>query len=707
MARIVVLFLISLCFNEIEVYGQTADNMPQKKAVNGKATDTLLQNQELEPIEIIAWFNQQPVLGLTASAQSVSAGKIETQQSATFLPALNTIAGVRMEERSPGSYRIAMRGSLIRSPFGIRNVKMYIDEFPFTDAGGNTYFNLLDPAAVSAIHIVKGPDGSLYGANSGGVIRIQPNGFNLQRNKGSLLLSAGSYGLFQEQLSIQRKVNDKYSFSFDQSFTRSDGYRENTALDKKTVQTAHKWQYSANNQLRVLALYTDMDYRTPGGLSESQMRENPRMARPASGSFPSAIEQKAGVSNKTLFGGIAHEAIITGRLSHTVSIVGSHTDFENPFITNYEIRKEKNLGLRTWLQYTDTISPRFRLQMHLGFEGQKGWNRIDNYDNEQGRATRPQAMDQLDNSLGSLFYRVKVNLYERWTFEASLGLNHAVIKYRQLYPLTPNPQGDISFGNIWMPRIAASFILNDGLAVRASVSKGYSLPAIAEVRSSDNTINTQLEAETGINYEAGMRAESADRRFIADLSLYHYNMDNGIVRQLRDDGAEYYVNAGRIKQRGLELFVSAYLLPFENGRLIRTLSLQTSVTCNNYRFGRYQVNDGDFSGNKVTAVPGLVWTSTLLMTFPKQTGLNISHNYTSSMPLNDANTVFSGEFHLVQVKGTWNLKLRQTRLIQIFAGADNLLNEKYSLGNDINAFGNRYFNPAPERNYYAGIKLIF
>lgn len=693
MPRVIILFLISLYCSFTTGYGQVMD--------------TLLNNKELEPIEIIAWFNQQPVLGLTASAQSISANKIETQQTVTLLPVLNTIAGIRMEERSPGSYRIAMRGSLIRSPFGIRNIKLYIDEFPLTDAGGNTYLNVLDPASVSAVHILKGPDGSIYGANSGGVIRIQPKGFNILQNQGSLLLSGGSYGLFQEQFSLQRKINDKYSFSVDQSFTRSDGYRENSALNKKTIQTAHKWEYSDKNQLRIFVLYTDLNYHTPGGLTEAQKNENPAMARPASASSPSAAEQKAGILNKTFFGGIAHEADITDRFSHIVSIFGSYTDFENSFITNYEIRKEKNIGLRTWFSYKDTINRRFQILMHLGFEGQKGFYRIDNYDNNQGEPTLPQALDDLDNTLKSFFYRAAVNLFLRWTIEASVGLNEAAIHYDQRYPIMSGMQGDILFGDIWMPRIATSYFLVKGIAVRGSVSKGYSLPAIAEVRSSDNIINTDLEAETGINYEAGIRLETSDRRFIADLSLYHYNIRNGIVRQLRENGAEYYVNAGEMKQKGVEIFVSAYLLPFLDDRFIRSLSWQSALTYNHYRFGRYSVNNEDFSSNKVTAVPDLVWTSTLIITFPRQTGLNISHNFTSSMPLNDANTVLSDKFHLVQVKGTWNLKVSRSKLIQFFVGVDNVLNERYSLGNDINAFGNRFFNPAPPRNYYGGMKVFF
>ncbi|RYD96018.1 MAG: TonB-dependent receptor, partial [Sphingobacteriales bacterium] len=299
--------------------------MSAARVLYGQVTDSTASNAELAPVEVIAYFNRQPVLGLTAAAQTITSATIEAQQTTTLLPAINTVAGMRMEERAPGSYRLAMRGSLIRSPFGIRNVKVYLDEFALTDAGGNTYLNLIDPAAVDQIHILKGPDGSLYGANSGGVLRLQPKGFMIKENKGTLLLSGGSFGLFQEQLSVQRKVTDHYSFSVDQSFTRADGYRENTALNKKTLQTAHKWQYAKRSELRFVAFYTDLDYRTPGGLTEAQMLENPKMARPASGTIPSAKEQKAGIQNKTFFGGVVHHTRINDHLSHTISFFGAHT----------------------------------------------------------------------------------------------------------------------------------------------------------------------------------------------------------------------------------------------------------------------------------------------------------------------------------------------------------------------------------------------
>jgi iron complex outermembrane receptor protein len=56
---------------------------------------------------------------------------------------------------------------------------------------------------------------------------------------------------------------------------------------------------------------------------------------------------------------------------------------------------------------------------------------------------------------------------------------------------------------------------------------------------------------------------------------------------------------------------------------------------------------------------------------------------------------------------TWSKPRARKTGIEIFAGAENITNEKYSLGNDINAFGGRYYNPAAPVSCYVGLALIF
>jgi iron complex outermembrane receptor protein len=43
--------------------------------------------------------------------------------------------------------------------------------------------------------------------------------------------------------------------------------------------------------------------------------------------------------------------------------------------------------------------------------------------------------------------------------------------------------------------------------------------------------------------------------------------------------------------------------------------------------------------------------------------------------------------------------------VRYFLSIDNLLNTFYSLGNDINAAGRRYYNPSSPRSYMAGISV--
>lgn len=660
---------------------------------------------EIEPVHIQTYFSQQPLLTYTSSAKVLSAKDIISQAPHSYLSAINNVAGVRMEERSPGSYRLAIRGSMIRSSFGVRNIKIYMDEFSFTDAGGNTYLNLLDPMGTHSLHIHKGPDGSIYGPNSGGIIQLSPNGFEQNlKNKAHIQLTGGSYGSLYQSAGIAHKLGDSYQFSIDQSFSRSNGYRENSGLNKKTIQTAHKWQYTENATLKWFGLYSNMHYQTPGALTQQQYEEDPKMARPDAGAMPGASTQQAGIYNTTWFGGINHFVDLSSKWAHQISIFGSATEFENPFITNYEYRKERNMGLRTFLSYKPLATSSLKWNSYLGFEGQKGKYEIKNYDNDKGKATDPQAFDNLYNAQATVFFKNTIQVLDRWTLEASLGWNSQSLSFEETFPAITTKQ-KVEIKDAWMPRLGISYLWNDHMAWRASISKGFSPPTIAEVRGSDNVINTGLEPEEGTNYEIGWRWHTHDRSWIADLSTYVYKMKNGIIRQMDEQGADFYRNAGVINQKGMEASLLAYLLKPDSKRKVNSIYMDTNLTLQRYRFGDYKVGKDDFTGNNVTAVPEYIWSSSISIDLWDRYQLNVLHNLTSSLPLNDANTFYSKSYDLLQAKLEYNRTISGLGNFTAYLGTDNLLNEKYSLGNDINAFGNRFFNASPPRNYYVGVRI--
>ena len=84
---------------------------------------------------------------------------------------------------------------------------------------------------------------------------------------------------------------------------------------------------------------------------------------------------------------------------------------------------------------------------------------------------------------------------------------------------------------------------------------------------------------------------------------------------------------------------------------------------------------------------------------------HVTMNYTSSLPLNDANTAFANSYTLLGSRLGYKISSFKKMPIDIYAGADNLLDETYSLGNDLNAAGGRYFNAAARRNFYVGLQF--
>lgn len=665
--------------------------------------------RRLNEVTINPYFSTQSFIRSTGSIGLIDSTTLNKQPGNSFLSAANTIAGVRMEERSPGSYRLSIRGSLLRSPFGIRNIKIYLDDFPLTDAGGNSYLNALDVAAASQLQILKGPQSSIYGANSGGVVLIQPMGSETSPDgtSATVKLEGGSFGSFHQNAVLEHQLG-KYKFNITQAYQRSDGYRDHSGMDRKYFQTLQKWDYAKNANLKALLFFSDLHYNTPGGLTAAQYEQDPKLSRPGAGEIKSVIDQQAGIYSKTLYGGISNNWIISNNFKHVISIFSTYTDFKNPFITNYEKRKEFTLGLRSYLEYVKRSSSA-EWRFNIGLESMKTGTDFDNYDNNLGTPAAIQASDKLNANSNFAFVHLNFDLLQKLLIELSASANLYGYNYKSTAPVVV-PKKTNRFDVQFMPRLALSYTIDDQVSLRSSVSKGYSPPSLAEVRASDNVINVDLQAEYGWNYEAGIRYTGSNNKLFIDVTGFYYNLKNAIVRRaisIDNKEAEYFVNSGGTKQWGLETAVSFWIIPGNNTYFIRRLQLRNAFTLSHFKFDGYIDKTADFSGNDLTGVPKTTMVSTADLQLPKGFYFFLQHNFTSRIPLNDANSVYAKKYHILQSKIGWrNLHIGNIP-VEVFAGADNILNEKYSLGNDLNAFGARYFNPATKRNFYGGLAIHF
>ena len=302
-----------------------------------------------------------------------------------------------------------------------------------------------------------------------------------------------------------------------------------------------------------------------------------------------------------------------------------------------------------------------------------------------------QAKNDLTADQSFAFLRMNFDISKRLLFELGTSLNFYKYNYESYFP-TVVAQKQKKFANQLMPKIALSYLISPMLSARGTVSKGYSPPTLAEVRASDNLININLQPEYGWNYEIGLRLKTNNNRFYANVNAFSYHLKDAIVRRLNQNDTEYFINAGGTKQQGVEIEAVGWLVQNKPDKFLTSLQIRSSYTYSNFRFQE----------NKLTGVPDHCLVSSAEFTFLKNVSLFAQHNYTASIPLNDANTVKAKSYHLTELKASLkNLTVRKTKL-EIFSGVNNLFNKSYSLGNDLNAANGRYFNPAAKINFYFG-----
>lgn len=654
--------------------------------------------QLLKEVEVRGYENNASYLSVAGSYGLINQDAISSFGQHSLVRAVNTLPGIRMEERSPQSYRISIRGSLLRAPYGVRNVKVYWNDIPYTDPTGNAFLYFLDNENVSDIEVIKGPAGSVYGAGMGGVLLLNSRANPDDGFSGSIGMDIGSYGFRNVDLAGSYNGEDIQS-TVRYAHSNADGYREHTAFDKDVFQVQNIISTSEKNKLSISLLYAGLFYELPGGLTQEQLQEDRRQARPAS------VDQNAYVDHRNLLAGINNHHFWDSGFGNSTSLYLSNGIKENPFITNYELEKTDGLGGRTRF-YKNIKANQNDLTLSLGGEYQYGKFHASNHDNDNGYAGALRYEDESKINNGFVFGQAEFDVKGQWVFTAGASVNYLKYDINRLRDVALDSSYQLvkEFEPVFSPRIGIVKRLNENTSLHASISQGFSPPTQEEIRTSDGDINDDIEAEKGVNYEIGFRGNTNDGKLMFDLTAFYMNQLNTIVSRTTDGGVSKFENSGSTNQSGIEALLGWQVISDAPG-LINNLRIQSAYTFHHFRFDEYQKDESDFSGNELTGTAPHILVTTIDVKTKPGAYLFLSHNFTDAIPLNDENTVYSKGYNLVTLKVGW--QPTQKKNFDIYFGIDNLLDEEYSLGNDLNAFGDRYFEPSPERNYYAGLKFHF
>ena len=676
--------------------GQYSTDTGRLSSLEITSPDTV-GRQSLQEVIVHAYEQNRRLSDVPVAIGVITTAEWNRYNKMSIVPAMNSIPGVRMEERSPGSYRLSFRGSTLRSPFGVRNVKVYLDGVPFTDPGGNTYLTQLAPFDMYSMELIKGPAGSLYGAATGGALLIKSRPDDWQPG----FTGEYSYGSYNSNtINAQVRLgNETRGNIINYSHQTSYGYRNHTNLRRDIISWESMIKNNEHQTLSTYAFYGDLYYQTPGALTLAEYNTNPKQSRPATGTTPSADQAQAAIYQKTFIAAITNTYRFNKKFQNTTNFYGAYTNYTNPTFRNYEFRSEPHFGGRTVFNYVTE-----KIHLSFGGEAQKGFFQTQDYGNKNDAPVTLQTNDNINTWTYTLFAQADVFFGKGWQATAGLSYNEAFIGIQRISVPGSQPRNK-TFSNEFAPRLALSKKLTTDILIYASVSKGFSPPTVSEVLPSTGSINTDLQPENGISYESGLKSSFFHQRLYVELIGFYFELQQAIVVRKDSSNADYYTNAGSTTQKGIESQLSYQLLPTTFG-LINSARIWASYTLNNFTYGDFKKNAVDYDGKHLPGVANNTFTGGIDLNSRPGIFLHLTYYYSDKMPLNDANSAYAGAYQLVGGRIGYSTPVKKLYLT-VFTGVNNAFSAKYSLGNDINAAAGRYYNAAATANYFLGLTINY
>jgi len=667
--------------------------------VNGQDLPKTDSSRLLETVTVRGFEQNRQLKEVSAAINVINKAQLDRYSNTSLVPAVNSTAGVRMEERSPGSYRLNIRGSTLRSPFGVRNVKVYWNDIPFTDPGGNTYLNQLSFSNIQHIEIIKGPGSSLYGAGTGGVLLLQSQPAQFQA--GIIAgFTGGSFNTNAFNVQVNAGTQERRS-SFSYSHQASDGYRYHTNMRRDIGSWETQLKVNDKQQLSANFLYGDLYYQTPGALTLKEYTSNPRAYRPVAGGLPDAEQSQAAIYQKMMLAGITNGYHFSNTIQNSTTVYAAFVQFSNPTFRTYEKRSEPQFGGRTVFTFNHTID-KTSFQWVAGAEAQRGFFNTRDFRNKGGVPDTLQTDDDIGSWIYAVFAQADIRLPGNWNITAGASFNQFHVNDQRLSDPTLGLQ-QRTYSNELAPRLALSKKVSVNAWLYGSIAKGFSPPAIAEVLPPSRSINTSLNAEKGVNYELGLKSSWFGNRLYIEVNAFYFRLQDAIVQRQETNAANYYINAGNTKQKGLESQLSYQLLGTANP-VLRQAKIWINHTWNDFQYGDFKQLAADYSGKQMPSVAKNTVAAGIDIAFKAGFYANATYYYSDPIAMNDANTEFASSYNLLGARLGYK-KTLATVTINIFAGADNLFDVTYSLGNDINAAAGRYYNAAAGKNYYAGVSF--
>lgn len=649
----------------------------------------------LDEIVVVATRMQSAVRDVPRSISVVEQERIQnaTQQLALD-EALSVVPGLYMQNRYNFSQdlRISLRGFGGRSGFGIRGIRVYVDGIPETLPDGQAQVDSIDLGSTKSIEVLRGPASSLYGNASGGVISVETE-LGEMRPFIEAGLAGGELGF--ERYNIKTGGSSQsIDYLFNVSRQEIDGYRDHSFSRGTLINGRLGFNLTGDDRLTIAVNHTDQpESEDAGGINLAELAADIRAARDLNVLF------NAGEALSQQRVGLVYER----DRPHGELLLRNYyvwRDFSNelPFVDGGAVDLQR-FFFGVGAQYTPRSMLPDGLELTVGVDLDRQDDDRLRFDNNQG-VRGDMTFDQQErvDSTG-LYVQGRYELSDDLSMSAGLRYDEVTFDIGDNFLTDGDDSGEIDFEEI-SPSVGLNFAFGEHILF-GSFSRSFETPTTTELANPDSGggFNQSLDAQVADNYEVGIKGERNGAYY--ELAVFHIDLTDELVpfELPTMPGRTFYSNAGKSERNGVETALS---WQHERG-----FGADLSYTYSDFTFEDFV----DESGNDIAGatLPGL----------PKHFGYaGVSYAGANGL-LARLESVYSGKLYAdnanaTEVDSYVVTNFRASRefesgnwLVRPYIGVNNIFNERYFSNIRINAFGGRFFEPAPERNFYAGVVVRF
>ncbi|MEG0583492.1 MAG: TonB-dependent receptor, partial [Cetobacterium sp.] len=532
---------------------------------------------------------------------------------------------------------------------------------------GSYNLSLIPVDKIEKIEVIPSGGSVLYGeGGTGGVINIVVKEPYAKKNYGSLAVEAGSYNLRGYQVNYGTEITNNLLFDMTYLDKKMDGYRHHQSNDMQYIETNVKYLLKDDGYLEFGYSNSRNDKKIPGDLTEEELEDDRRQSTSDTESTDKVDIYRFTMKNK-----------LAKNLEFM--LFGDYKD--RHYTSQTTNRKTEVFYVKPQVKYTYLDDS----YVIVGGDFLDGETKVKKRDKKTKKVTGD------ENTTKDSYGGFVLNKLDFGDIQLIQGYRKQEIKYDSKN-LLKNTEDKNSF-NEDVFEIAANYLLNDASSVYVNYSTAFRAPSASEA---GRWLQTQtLKPQTNRTIETG--GKFGWNNFYLSGALFNIETENEIFYDPDPDyGGKNYNLPGKTSRKGIEITMEQFF---------NKLTLRES-----FGYIHTDIKSGKYKGNEIAGVPKYNYNiEAMYEVIPNCTITTSFYYYGSSYSANDFNNELGKDSGHTELDLALNYKFNDG--FAIFGGVRNLLDEKYS--DYIRATyskskgWDKAYNPAPERNFYAGVKYAF